>query len=77
MSRVCDLTGKRRNNANNVSKANNKTKRIQSVNLQKKRIFDPETGETYTLKLSARAIKSLGKHGTISEYIRQHKHLFA
>jgi len=77
MSRICDLTGKRRNNANNVSKSNIKTKRIQSANLQKKRIFDPETGETYTLKLSARAIKTIGKYGTISEFIRKHRHEFA
>ncbi len=73
MSKICDLTGKRRNNANNVSKSNNKTKRVQQVNLQKKRIFDPETGLTYKLKLSTRAIKTLDKVGSLSEYIRKNK----
>lgn len=70
MSRVCDLTGKRRNNANNVSKAHNKTKRVQQANLQSKRVFDPETGQYVRLKLSAKAIKTLDRKGSLSSYKR-------
>jgi large subunit ribosomal protein L28 len=77
MSRICDLTGKSRNNANNVSKANNKTKRLQQVNLHKKRIFDPQTGKTYTLKVSARALKTIDKLGSISEYLKKHPEALA
>ena len=36
MSKVCKITGKRPLVANNVSKANNKTKRRQLPNLQNK-----------------------------------------
>ena len=39
MSKICKITGKRPLVANNVSKANNKTKRRQLPNLQNKRIF--------------------------------------
>lgn len=70
MSRVCDLTGKRRNNANNVSKANNKTKRIQHVNLQNKKVFDPITGKTVRMKLSTKAIKTISRAGSLSAALK-------
>ena len=63
MSRVCKITGKRPRVGNNVSKANNKTKRRQYPNLQNKRVFIPETGRTVKLKLSTKAIKTLDKIG--------------
>ena len=63
MSRVCKITGKRPRVGNNVSKANNKTKRRQYPNLQSKRVFIPETGSTVKLKLSTKAIKTLDKVG--------------
>ncbi len=63
MSRVCKITGKRPSVGNNVSKANNKTKRRQYPNLQSKRVFIPETGRTVKLKLSTKAIKTLDKVG--------------
>ena len=63
MSRVCKITGKRPRVGNNVSKANNKTKRRQYPNLQSKRVFIPESGRTVKLKLSTKAIKTLDKIG--------------
>ena len=63
MSRVCKITGKRPRVGNNVSKANNQTKRRQYPNLQSKRVFIPETGRTVKLKLSTKAIKTLDKVG--------------
>ena len=65
MSKVCQITGKRPRVANNVSKANNKTKRRQLPNLQSKRIFVPELGKTVRLKLSVKAIKTIDKHGLL------------
>jgi large subunit ribosomal protein L28 len=76
MSRVCDLTGKRRLVGNKVSHANNKTKMTQKPNLQTKRVFDPETGETIRLKLSTRAIRTLDKVGSLSKFLRKYRHLF-
>lgn len=63
MARVCQITGKRPQVGNNVSHANNKTKRRFYPNLQKKRFFVPEEGRWITLKLSAKAIKTINKNG--------------
>ena len=65
MARVCKLTGKRPRVANNVSKANNKTKRRQYPNLQYKRIFVPELGRSIRLKLSVKALKTIDRHGLL------------
>ena len=65
MSRICKITGKRPRTGNNVSKANNKTKRKQYPNIQKKRIFIPELERSVTLKLSVNAIKTIDKYGLL------------
>ncbi len=72
MSRVCDLTGKRRQVANKVSHSNIKTKTLKQVNLHTKRVFDPETGQTIKLRLSAKAIRSLDKIGSLSKFLRKY-----
>ena len=63
MSRRCRLTGKGPLFGNNVSKAHNKTRRVQLPNLQYKRIFDRDTGRTVRVRLSVRAIRTLDKKG--------------
>ena len=63
MSKICKITGKRPLVANNVSKANNKTKRRQLPNLQNKRIFVPELGKSVRIKVSTNALKSIDKDG--------------
>ena len=65
MSRICKITGKRPKTGNNVSKANNKTKRKQYPNMQKKRFFSPGLGRTVTLRLSLNDIKTIDKYGRI------------
>ena len=47
----------------NVSHAKNKTKRRFYPNLQTKKFFVPETGETVILKVSANAIRTIDKKG--------------
>lgn len=76
MARVCDLTGKRRQIGNKISHSNIKTKTKKEVNLQSKRVFDPETGKTIRLRLSAKAIKTLDKVGGLSQYLRKNKDQF-
>ena len=51
---------------NNVSHANNKTKRKFYPNLHTKKFFVPETGETVILKVSANAIRTINKNGIAS-----------
>jgi large subunit ribosomal protein L28 len=63
MARVCQITGKRPQVGNNVSHANNKTKRRFLPNLQKKRFFIPEENKWITLKLTTKAIKTISKYG--------------
>ena len=65
MSKVCKITGKRPLVANNVSKANNKTKRRQLPNLQKKKVFIPELGKFVRIKVSVNALKSIDKEGLL------------
>ncbi|XP_029130341.1 50S ribosomal protein L28 isoform X2 [Cajanus cajan] len=53
--RVCPFTGKKSNRANKVSFSNHKTKKLQFVNLQYKRIWW-EAGKRYVkLRLSTKA----------------------
>lgn len=63
MARRCAMLGTKRNRANNVSHANNHTRKWQLPNLHTKRIFDPVTGKWVRLKLSARAIKTIDRKG--------------
>ena len=76
MARTCDLTGKRRQVNNKVSHSNIKTKTLTQVNLQTKRVFDPETGRTVKLRLSAKAIKTLDKVGSLSKFLRKYAHKY-
>ena len=72
MARVCEITGKRPRVGNNVSHANNKTKRKFYPNLQTKRFFVPEEGKWITLKLSTKAIKTINLKG-VSQVIKEAK----
>lgn len=70
MARVCQVSGKRRMAGNNVSHSQRKTKRVQRPHLIKKRIFIPEEGRTVTLRLSARALRTMNKKGVL-KYLRE------
>lgn len=63
MSRTCEITGKRRLAGNTVSHSNRKTRRFQQPNLVTKRIYIPEEHRTVTVRLSARALRTLNKKG--------------
>ncbi|MAE09799.1 MAG: 50S ribosomal protein L28 [Candidatus Marinimicrobia bacterium] len=63
MSRVCDVTGKKPMFGNNVSHANNKSRRRFDVNLQKKRFWLPDEKRFVTLKVSTRGMRTIDKKG--------------
>jgi large subunit ribosomal protein L28 len=63
MARVCQITGKRTQVGNNVSHANNKSKRKFYPNLQTKRFFYAEENRWITLKVSTTAIRTINKKG--------------
>ncbi|GAU41505.1 hypothetical protein TSUD_13870 [Trifolium subterraneum] len=61
--RVCPFTGKKANKANKVSFSNHKTKKLQFVNLQYKRVWW-EAGKRFVkLRLSTKALKTIEKNG--------------
>lgn len=64
MARKCQLTGISPQTGNNVSHAHNRTKRRFLPNLQKKRVWVQELNRFVSLKLSAKAIKTISKNGT-------------
>jgi large subunit ribosomal protein L28 len=70
--KVCELTGKKAQVGNNVSHANNKTKRIFAPNLHKKRFYIPEEDKWITLKVSTSALKTINKKG-ITAVLREAK----
>ena len=72
MSKVCDITGKRARRGNNVSKANNKTKRKFFPNLHKKRFYVPEKDIWVTLKVSSTALRTINKNG-VNAVLKQAK----
>ena len=63
MSRRCQLTGKKANNAFAVSHSHRRTKKLQEANLQWKRVWWPEGNRWVKLRLSTKAIKTLEKKG--------------
>lgn len=63
MSRRCQLTDKKANNAYAVSHSHRRTKKLQEVNLQWKRIWWTEGNRWVKLHLSTKAIKTLGTKG--------------
>ena len=63
MSRVCDLTGARSNNGMAVSHSHIRTKKLQRVNLQKRRLWWDEGNRWINLRISTKALKSIQKVG--------------
>jgi len=63
MARRCDLTGKKANNAYAVSHSHRRTKKLQDVNLQTKRVWWSHGKRFVKLRLSTKAIKTLEKKG--------------
>lgn len=63
MSRVCQVTGKRPTVGNNVSHANNKTKRRFLPNLQTHRYWVAEENRYVTLRLSTKGMRIVDKLG--------------
>jgi len=70
MSKICQLTGKKPIVGNNVSHANNRSRRRFEPNLQKKRFFIPELDKWVTLKIATSAMRTINKLG-IYEYLKK------
>ena len=63
MARVCQVTGKGPMVGNNVSHANNKTKRRFLPNLQSRRFWVESENRWVRLRVSTKAIRTIDKNG--------------
>ncbi|OOS19493.1 50S ribosomal protein L28 [Moraxella lincolnii] len=63
MSRVCQVTGKRPMVGNNVSHANNKTRRRFQPNLHNHRFWVESENRFVRLRVSTKGMRIIDKHG--------------
>ncbi len=69
MSRVCELTGKGPMVGNNVSHANNKTKRRFLPNLQDVTLISDALGRSFKLRISSSALRSVDHRGGLDAFL--------
>ena len=69
MSRACELTGKAVLTGNNVSHANNKTRRRFLPNLVQVTLISEALGQSYRLRISAAALRSVEHRGGLDAFL--------
>ena len=65
MAKVCAITGKKPISGNNVSHANNKTRRKWNPNLHWKRFWIPSENRFIRLRVSTSAMRNIDKKGIV------------
>ena len=73
MSRRCELTGKGPMSGNNVSHANNKTRRRYLPNLQEVSLISDALGRSFRLKISNHALRSVDHRGGFDAFLAKAK----
>ena len=73
MARRCELTGKGVQTGNNVSHANNKTKRRFLPNLNDVSLMSETLGRTFKLRISAAALRSVDHRGGLDAFLAKSK----
>ena len=69
MSRRCELTGKGWLSGNKVSHANNKTKTRFNPNLCQVNLMSEALGNSYNLRISANALKTVEHRGGLDAFL--------
>ena len=69
MSRICELTGKGRQVGNNVSHANNKTKRTFLPNLQNVTLLSDSLETGVRLRVSTHGLRSVEHNGGLDNWL--------
>lgn len=69
MSRACELTGKAVMTGNNVSHANNKTRRRFLPNLCNVTLISDALGQRFRLRVSAHALRSVEHRGGLDAFL--------
>jgi len=73
MSRVCELTGKGPMTGNNVSHANNRTRRRFLPNLNDVTLQSEALGRSFKFRISAAALRSVDHRGGLDKYLAKAK----
>jgi large subunit ribosomal protein L28 len=73
MSRVCELTAKGRMVGNNVSHANNKTKRVFLPNLQNVTLMSEALGRSVKLRVATNGLRSVEHVGGLDNWLLKTK----
>ena len=73
MSRRCELTGKGVMSGNNVSHANNKTRRRFLPNLNDVTLQSETLGRAFKLRISAAALRSVDHRGGLDAFLAKAK----
>lgn len=73
MARRCELTGKRVLTGNNVSHANNKTRRRFVPNLCQVSLMSDALGRSIRLKISTRALRTIEHRGGLDAFLAEAK----
>lgn len=73
MSRVCELTGKGPMSGNTVSHANNKNRRRFLPNLNEVTLISDVLGQSFKLRISAAALRSVDHRGGFDAYLAKAK----
>jgi large subunit ribosomal protein L28 len=71
MAKRCQITGKGVMSGNNVSHANNRTRRRFLPNLQHASMQSEILGRKIGLRLSTSAMRTIEKHGGLDAYLTQ------
>ena len=71
MAKRCQITGKTVMTGNNVSHANNKTRRRFLPNLQHATMHSEALGRRVSLRLSTSAMRTIAKHGRLDAFLMQ------
>lgn len=71
MSRACELTGKAVQSGNNVSHANNKTRRRFLPNLCNVTLISDALGQRFRLRISAHALRSVEHRGGLDAFLKK------
>ena len=69
MARRCELTGKGVMSGHLVSHANNKRKRVFRPNLQTVTLASDMLGESYSLKISMNALRTIDRQGGLDAFL--------
>ncbi|HTZ70376.1 MAG TPA: 50S ribosomal protein L28 [Acetobacteraceae bacterium] len=69
MSRRCQFTGKGVLTGNNVSHANNKTRRRYLPNLQDTSLLSDTLGQSIRVRLSTRALRTIEHNGGLDAFL--------